>query len=386
MSKLILKNIISSNNVTLLETNNDIFVTHIESEDTINPLDDYKLVVSGVSTVSINNIYPLSTFVMQSYQYKKIPSERQNNILDFLEIYGPNVKYIKGCQFFNTGYLLSELTNNSITFNSTEFSGDIFSTPYIQSTELPIETYMYPSSSIIISAPDTSISEVSGQYTQIPLYNLSGIQFNFINECPLEFKYAGFNTVSASSYIFSDTFNTKNNYNSDYAVAAVITSSTDLSTVNANLSNAREYFNIGSTGDILYAVYKTNKYYETSDSVSLSSNITGVTYGMTPTSSFATTGHVVQIPLDTVTSGNISVYDKYDNVETIHSVNRIKEPVTHKSNLFSINIQNSNINTSALSDADKESLKQNLNNIINNIIKNITPANTQLFKIYWNGN
>lgn len=387
MASLILKNLISSDNVIMFETNEGLQVGHVESSDMKNTITDYNLIVSGNVSIPLNNMYPLSSFIIQSYQYEKIPSERQNNINDFLNIYAPDTTYVKGCQFFNYGYLLSDLTDKSISVDSMSFSGDIFSTSYTTKTEMPIDTYVYSSLDKITSSPYASTGTVCGEYTAIPLYDLSGVRFNFINECPLEFKYSGYNvdSTSAYSYIFADSVNAKNNYNYNYSVESIVTSSVNISAVNAELRNAREYYNIGTTGDLLYMIYKTNKHYASPSSVSLSSNITNVTFGMNPTSAFATSGSIIKIPMSTMTSLSSNIYEQYDNVETIYSINRIKEPITHKSNLYSINIQNANINSSDLTDVDKTTLKRNLSNIMENMIKNISPANTQLFKIYWNG-
>lgn len=385
MAKLLLKNIIASDNVILFDTNDGLKVGHVESSASINPLDSFE--VSGDTLVPINNVYPLSSFTLQSYQYDKIPSQWQNNIDDFLDIYGPATTYLQGCQYFNYGYLLSDLTDTPITANTLGFSGDIFSTPYVKKTDFPVNTYVYPSSSIIVNSPAVSSSTIYGEYTCIPMFNLSGIKFNYINECPLEFKYAGFNidSTSAYNYLYSDTINAKNSLNYNYSLNSQLTSSTYTSAVSATLSNARDYLNIKTSGDLLYMVYKANKYYNTDGAVSLSSNTTGVTYGMNMTSGYAISGRIIDIPMSTMTSANISVYDKFDNVEVLYSINRVKEQQAHKSNLFSINIQNANINNSSLSDTEKITLKRNLTNILETMIKHIVPANTQLFKIYWNG-
>jgi hypothetical protein len=256
----------------------------------------------------------------------------------------------------------------------------------MQRTKLPINTYVYPSSAIIILDNNPTADTTSGQNAFVPLYNLSAIQFNFFEELPLAFKYYDYEpllTTSSYYYLYADSINAKNQYSYDYSTRSIVTSTTDTTHVSATLNNARTYYNIGSTGDLLYTIYRNNLYYSTSAAVDLAG--TGITFGMQPTSSFASTGTIVDIPLSNSTLLTSSIINKYDNVEVINSINRIKNLTGHKSNLFSINITNANINSAPLSADEITNIKNELSNIIENIVKNVIPANTQLFKIYWNG-
>lgn len=388
-SKITLNNIVASNKSIIFDTDFGIFIGHNEYSNIMDPtISTYPQYNKwNFNTLDKNlmmrNFYPLSSFSIHSYQYKKSPMNRQNNIDDFLSIFGPNNSYITGCQYFNFGYYLTSLTNKSISAENLFFNSDIFASSYLSTIEYPINTYIYPSSSIILTSTDIS----SAINTFIPLYNLSGIDYNFIEEFPLDFMYNGYdkdNSISSYYYTFADSFNAKNAYSYNYSVESVLTSATTTSNVSATLNNARQYYDIGSTGDLLYMIYRTNISYSSSGITSLSG--TGITYGMLPTSSFASTGNIVNVELTNSTPITSSVINKYDNVEVLHSINRIKNNDGHKSNLFSINIQNSNIDSSILSDNEKANIKLGLNNIIESIIKNIIPANTQLFNIYWNGN
>jgi hypothetical protein len=285
------------------------------------------------------------------------------------------------CQYFDYAYLLTDITNKSLSGEHLFVNSDVFATSYLSTVELPIKTYVYPSSANIMSSNSSS-----GEYTYVPLYNLSGINFNFIEECPLDFSYYGYEKDSSTSsyfYVYGDAVNAKNAYNHNYSLDSRVTSTTNTSSVSATVNSARTYYDIDSTGDLLYMVYKNDLKYQTSSSTSLSG--TGVTFGMTPTSSFQSSGNIVDIVGLSSSTLSTSVINRFDNVEVIASINRISDTEGHKSNLFSINIQNSNIDSSPLSSNEKEYIKKSLSTIIESVIKNIIPANTQLLKIYWNG-
>jgi hypothetical protein len=72
-----------------------------------------------------------------------------------------------------------------------------------------------------------------------------GKKYNFIEECPLDFMYYGYekDNLSASYYnVFGDTIHTKNAYNYNYSVQSILTSATSVSCVSATLYNARTYY------------------------------------------------------------------------------------------------------------------------------------------------
>jgi len=385
LGKLQLNKIISSNNSVLLETNVGMIVADIEPTNIIDPNANTGAKYNKwnftdiVRDTLVGNLYPLSALRVQSYQYKKEPLERQNSISDFVNIYGPEEIFSKSVQHFDYGYSLSNLTSKNMSFDTYEFSDNTFATPTLTTAPLPINTFIYPAQSIIQTDP------TSGKNTFMPLYNLSGLYFNYVEEFPLDFSYAEYdnsNSMLEYTYVFGDTFNTKNQYDNNYNLSSFITSTTDNYNVSGYVTNTRSYNNIGACADVLYLVYKNNRHYDLTDTDITS---TGVVFGMTPTSSFASTGNIADIPVQNSTILSSDITHRYDNVETIASINRIENLKGHASNLFSINIQNSNIDSSNLASSVKDDIKKTLNNLIEGVIKNIIPANTQLFKIYWNG-
>lgn len=395
-----LNKIVNGKYGTLLDTNSGIYVvneetTYVEmtpnaiTESTVNKWNTVDL----TNTITYTNTYPISSFLLQSYQFKVGPIDRTNKKTDYVDTFAPVINYNTVCQYRDYAFTLSELSNSGPKSKILPESSDPYITPTPVFTELDIKTYVYPSSSII------NIDSLSGNNTMIPLYNLSGIKFNYFCEIPLSYKYFNYNLDSIGDYysIYSDVFNCKNAYDYNYGIQSVITSTTDNQNISAYIDYCRDYSKIECTGDLLYLVYNTNKFYESSSNIDISS--TNVTYGMSPTSSFFITGDIANIPLSSL-SGiapnktnysqlSANIYDLYQCVEVLNNVNsenRLGNQLNHKSNLFSINIQNANIiNNDSLTDDEKTSIQTSIKNIIKSMYKQFVPANTQLFNIYFNG-
>jgi hypothetical protein len=74
---------------------------------------------------------------------------------------------------------------------------------------------------------------------------------------------------------------------------------------------------------------------------------------------------------------------RYDNVEVINSLNRFTPVVNHKSNLFSIRLEDLGFEESEyLTDYQKKVLRTYFRNSITNIVDAVKPAHTHLFDVY----
>lgn len=381
-----LKNIIASEKSILFQTNSGVFVgnceesNYIDPEGTSNPDNNKWNFIVEASNQMIENLYPLSAFSMQSYQYKTKPSNRSGSISDFREVFTPTEVNIQDiCQFFSFGYMLSDITTKGVDIRDITYSGYIPKINITRSEQLP-KTYVYPSSAIIIGG-----GEAESEVRCVPIYNLSGVQYNYIDECPLDLEYYGYDRdltdTDSYYYSFGDTFNCKNAYDDTYSLNSFVNSGASTQEVSANLIKARQYYGIGSTGGALYAIYKNNTEYNSA----INTLSGGVTYGMTPDANYNLTGSTFDIPMNTKSETSGTIYDMFENVEELYSLNILSDTTKHKANLYSINIQNANLNTSSIAVSTQETVKRNINRIIENMVKNVTPANTQLFNIYWNG-
>lgn len=83
-----------------------------------------------------------------------------------------------------------------------------------------------------------------------------------------------------------------------------------------------------------------------------------------------------------VSSGGVA---DYDNVEVLYSLNRFTPVVSHKSNLFSVKIEDLGLDESPfLSDAQKKSVKIWIRNKVMDIVDAIKPAHTEVFDVFVN--
>ena len=93
----------------------------------------------------------------------------------------------------------------------------------------------------------------------------------------------------------------------------------------------------------------------------------------------------VKHPLDvrkTVSSDGIA---DYDNVEVMYSLNRFTPVNSHKSNLFSIKIEDLGLDESPyLSDSQKKSVRTWIRNKVTDIVDGLKPAHTEVFDVFVN--
>ena len=78
-----------------------------------------------------------------------------------------------------------------------------------------------------------------------------------------------------------------------------------------------------------------------------------------------------------------NVLGTYDNVEVINSLNRFTPVVNHKSNMFSIRIEDLGLEESEyLTDYQKKVLRTYFRNSITELVNSVKPAHTQIFDVY----
>lgn len=77
--------------------------------------------------------------------------------------------------------------------------------------------------------------------------------------------------------------------------------------------------------------------------------------------------------------------DKYENVERFKGLYKYKQTALHKSNIYSIKIKNSGLNSNITDVEVKNNLRTIIETTLHNVVKRIAPANTALWKIEWEG-
>jgi hypothetical protein len=91
-----------------------------------------------------------------------------------------------------------------------------------------------------------------------------------------------------------------------------------------------------------------------------------------------------------INSVNVTLLDQqaglYDLAERIDGFYRYQTIPLHKSNLFSIRINNSRLNIDdALSEKEKQKIRKSVTTVVRDIVENIKPVHTQLLNVEFTG-
>ncbi len=353
------------------------FVADIQSTESMNPTNhidpanNQGNMFDLINNNLIHNIYPIDSVRVRSSHFRKKQSEQTGHVSDYVETYIPHVEYNNITQYNDHTFMLSDLTLESpqspylIDMDTSAKWPAIVYTYAIQS--IPNHTYVYPSSGVITS-------EITSLSALLPVYNLMDIKYNYLAEIPMAQDYFFFN----DGQVLGTAFNMKNEYDTFYNMNSIVIS-TDSNHVSASLGECRSYKKIGYTGDVLWASYKIDQQYFSN------AQVEAITM---PNEAPSPSANITNIPMSGTILSGYEDHRAFEMIETIKSINRFKPITGHKSNLYSINIQNAGINTiddDLLSQSDKDDLKKSVNNIIKDMITAIMPLNTQLFNVYWTG-
>lgn len=382
--KIQLKNLISSDKVKIFETNHGVFVGNVEQTTTFNndtSTDNMYSIKDTLRAQLLNNYYEIETIDIQSFNTTLTKSEQTGTPIDFITQGNPEaLGYTSLVQIDGYGYLTSDNTINGLR----ELSYSDITSEYDKYNQEP-HIFVYPPSGDITLSGDVG--------NMLPIYNLSGVNFNYLTEVATTDNYFDFQTKHA----YGNTTNLKNHLNENWDTGSMVTSATTLSSVSATLENTRNYLKVnGSIDGSLHFIYNHKESY-TSDNISISNDRQFDDYSL---SALTLSGSMTNLPmsgydiptpeLSAITTGD-DYARRFDYVESIKpngdgGFNKYGKVDGKKSNMYSINIQNANINdNTVLTTKYKEDIKKSINNVIRNVIGACTPINTQLAKIYWNG-
>lgn len=273
-------------------------------------------------------------------------------------------------------YFLRSSYTKDIGLSSSLSEGQTNYTTYLSSSDLP--TYTYRSSS--------STKSLSPLERFKPVVNYRGVDYSYIVDLPVGQK----STIISEKanyddgvVYFQNLFIGKNAYNSQYSM--------QMSSM-MKLENCRTYVGIGSCAGTPFL-----KYYDDSSYEVLSSQLEDPMLSAKTLSGLATrkVNSVTGTPNDTITK-------PFQKIEFVHPV-QYNEATKHKSNLFSVQLSGTGIETEYEKTKDSinqtlargevpplsayqkkkklENLKFDIENAIKDIAKNVAPANTQLFNV-----
>ena len=316
----------------------------------------------------IHNLYDLSKTQLKTTSNKAsyISNEK-------IDIYVPQISndFLNLVQFKNYAFgLTRSTTDEPIMLNTIYDELSKFETSYCyQLSNAQQQTILYPKPTEL-SIYDNSLHNKSyDTYTEwidnnpslsniilSSIFNirrvLIGIQYNRLIEIPEDVEYNDY----SKGYIQCDQLVMKNHLDYTYTL------STNINT----LSGCREYCNVNVCGNQLYTTYRDNINYS-------SGNIPSHTYSKEKV--IVHYRKMVPQPYS------------YQKVEVINSWNKFDNSKVegHKSSMFSISLIDTGLNSSSINENAKQKLRQTIMNSVRSIVDAIAPANTQLFKIYFEG-
>ena len=320
----------------------------------------------------IHNLYDYSKSLLKTTA-KKFSSDlvRTDNIDMFLPPLSSD--FINFCQFDGYAYGLTEMTDKCPVILSTIFNnlGNFDITYHYNLTNDNIGTFLYPKPNevmtsfnemssyddLILNAGELSNSTISTIFNV--KRDLLNIMHNYIVELP-ESKIVN---EYWKGYIQCDMMIGKNHLDYSYTM-----NMDDLH----NLNECREYCNINVCGDQLYMTYRDNIDYKASIEEAVSEGIS--------TDEYDSTIYKVKMTPHRRPYG-------YQHIEVINSWNRWdgSSNAKHKSSMFSLRLIDTGLNESTINEEAKLKLRENIQKNVRSIIENITPANCQLFNIYFEG-
>jgi hypothetical protein len=234
----------------------------------------------------------------------------------------------------------------------------------------PFVAIYLPSGTINLSA---GISEAMD-----PRWLLSGIAYNWLAEIPCDHEdyYPDFE----NGILSLNMGNMKNFYDPRWNVSASVSANYDLISpsgliVSGELNNCRFYTNMRVNDETLWAAYSFGDQYRLSAQMTELSGI-----------GWATSSNIypTALPMSAFNSLPATSAYAYEHIERIAGFNRLQPSRLHKSNLFSIKINNSGLNEGMALSA-RTNIQKSINNIIENMIKKIIPAHCQLFRVIYTG-
>ena len=322
--------------------------------------------------VIVHSLYNINDIAIKS-KIQKVKDDSaaivdisQKNSTEYLDIYAPDLSdnIIGICQLKDCSYCLTDrMTIGPSTLktdlrdqravNGPETIKNTFYSWKIDSHDLP--TYFYNTTDTLA---DTS--QLSSFF--IPRYNLAGIKYNYMIEIPQSFSI--YNDYEAGD-MFGEIMQAKNAYDSSYSMNVISTDS-DIRC----LSSAREYCGIDVCGNKVFLKFYDNVNYMFS----------------CPTSTKKSYNSLESI-------GAAEAIQKtypYQKIETLDGINKFRANVKHKSNMFSININNTRIDQLDTGNAEstqklKEKIKSDIRNQVRTLSKKFCPADTCLFDVYFDG-
>ncbi len=340
LGNLKLKRIITGSRSKLIESSDQVHVLQKNNPDNTS-LPDKFMIIDPVTNLSLGNIFKSSQFIME---HSNIPVGSE-------VVRSPKSAWKHSAQCSDSAFNLKDRTafGTSWTFDGT--SG-------FTQENLAIALYNPDE----VGIPATNFNATSSVWVF-----LSGLPFNFVSDQPLNKSYYDYDL----GILDASSFKAKNMYDYDYNVSARF-EVLNLTDTIGNIVDTREYINVRNGGDDIWMSY------------TVGAALSGLLTNTTITSGLIESEGAPIINMKEYNNLNTGVF-AYQMVERFKGVVLLASTGIHKSNLFSIRITDSKLNIAITDTELREFIQDGINTVIKELMKKITPANTQLFSVIWEG-
>jgi len=332
-----LQRAVTSNKAQLIETNDNVKVLGIDNNT------KYRI-KDTIRNIWLGCIYASEDFRQENATANPDVNSAYETDVEMLGAEGPIEQIV---QLDNAG--LGFKTNSLNATRYYNFDKDTYS-------ELP--------ENVVVYNPCDYTSGWWNELSGLPRAILSGVHFAHMSEIPVDLVYYNFDTGD----MYMDEFPLQGFADYKYDVNSVINDSTSAIYNAVQLSGTRVYDRIGTNGNIIWTSYDLGTNYGNSETVN----------NPIPEGS----GTVVNMEIVETLSGGI--WD-YQFIERIKGVARAGLGAEHKSNVYSIEIKNSQLNESIVDEEQRLLVQRIVERAVREFAKKVAPANTQLWKIIWTG-
>jgi hypothetical protein len=338
---------VSTNKVKMIETNDTVDYVKILEMGTENKYNIY----DPVRNVNIGLLYPSKQFLQNNASGN--PKLNQN-ILSDTKLQAPDGPIDQIAQLDNTALALKDETTENIKYYSF-VDGEY--------QELPNAMVLYDIPTLSAGSPVFDIDYVNS--LSAPRVALSGIEYAYFGEMPINDIFYDFDYGE----LYIDMFNLHNELDYKYDTDAYTSPNVDIvDSTDVFLSNTRDYERMGINENTIWVSYRVGQNY--------SSTLSGVVVSND-------TYPAANAPMSKTTKTSGDAYD-YAYIERLAGANRTST-TAHKSNIYSIEITNSNLNTNITDLSTRNYLQSIVERAILNFQEKVAPVHTQLWKIIWRG-
>jgi hypothetical protein len=357
-----LKRVITGRNSTVIQSTDNSFVLQVEADK-----NNKKFKVLDPSTnYWLGGLFPSEDFIIDDY----FANEKLNPSLpDSMDFRGPlgKVNGIAQCGdfsiLFKTGVTQGNHWQEGLDQDNYVFENLTVAVYDMATLSGEVNCYTQLLSS-------SEVTDDLWSNTDIPPKTLSGITWGFLTDTPVSLEYFDFD----EGRLYGASFKCKNPWNLSYDISAKIQNTESVSglTQDASIEDVRTYYDMRIGAGQPWLAYKVQDSYSGSRTIDKTDN-PELKYDLLSAVGVSLSG------------SKLTGINAYEHIERIAGVKRNIPGASHKSNIFSIRIKDSGLNSAITDDTIRAQTQDGLDKVIREVIERIAPAHTQLWKISWEG-